>query len=105
MRPFCISTTNRIREAALIANSTCSSMAVCISAEDISFDFMPMPPVSMSIKLSLTSSVMTSRVTPGWSWTMDRRLPMRRLKSRLFPTFGRPTITTLRDGSIILIMR
>src|SRR5208282_2889885 len=37
---------------------------------------------------------MRSRVMPGSSPTMERRLPVRRLKSVLLPTLGRPTIAT-----------
>lgn len=104
VRPVCMSTTKRITEAASRAKSTWSSVALLISAEDISVGFMPMPPVSMRMKLSSTSSMLTSRVTPGWSWTIAKRLPIRRLNNRLFPTLGRPTMATLRVGSIIDIV-
>ena len=40
---------------------------------------------------------MRSRVIPGSSVTIARRVPVRRLKSVDLPTFGRPTITS--DGS------
>src|ERR1700736_5475221 len=40
---------------------------------------------------------MRSRVMPGSSVTIARRVPVRRLKSVDLPTLGRPTIT--RDGS------
>src|ERR1035438_6466317 len=33
---------------------------------------------------------MTSRVIPGWSWTMEILFRASRLKSRLLPTLGRP---------------
>jgi hypothetical protein len=36
-------------------------------------------------------------VVPGIAVTMERRVPVRRLKSVDFPTLGRPTRTT--DGS------
>src|SRR5476651_1034186 len=39
---------------------------------------------------------MTSRVTPGWSWTMEMRFRASRLKRRLLPTLGRPTMATVR---------
>src|SRR5260370_40650876 len=39
---------------------------------------------------------MTSRVTPGWSWTMEMRFFASRLKRRLLPTLGRPTMATVR---------
>ncbi len=37
---------------------------------------------------------MRSRVIPGSSPTIDRRLPVSRLKSVLLPTLGRPTMAT-----------
>src|SRR5580698_10348676 len=37
---------------------------------------------------------MRSRVIPGSSPTIDRRLAVNRLKSVLLPTLGRPTIAT-----------
>src|SRR6267143_693784 len=40
---------------------------------------------------------MRSRVIPGSLVTMERRVPVKRLKSVDLPTLGRPTIT--RDGS------
>src|SRR5580704_11690608 len=40
---------------------------------------------------------MRSRVMPGSLVTMERRVPVKRLKSVDLPTLGRPTIT--RDGS------
>src|SRR5205807_537825 len=40
---------------------------------------------------------MRSRVMPGSLVTMERRVPVKRLKSADLPTLGRPTIT--RDGS------
>src|SRR5580658_4103653 len=40
---------------------------------------------------------MRSRVMPGSSVTMERRVPVRRLKSVDLPTLGRPTMTS--DGS------
>src|ERR1700690_4338481 len=44
---------------------------------------------------------MRSRVIPGSSVTMARRVPVRRLNSVDLPTFGRPTITS--DGSFCAI--
>src|SRR5271169_4246636 len=44
---------------------------------------------------------MRSRVMPGSSVTIERRVPVRRLKSVDLPTFGRPTITM--DGSLAVI--
>src|SRR6266478_708003 len=41
---------------------------------------------------------MRSRVIPGSLVTIDRRVPVRRLKSVDLPTFGRPTMTS--DGSL-----
>jgi hypothetical protein len=46
---------------------------------------------------------MRSRVIPGSSVTIERRVPVSRLKIVDFPTFGRPTITT--DGSFSVIGR
>src|ERR1700681_3710680 len=44
---------------------------------------------------------MRSRVIPGSLVTIERRVPVSRLKIVDFPTFGRPTITT--DGSFSVI--
>src|SRR6185437_10105052 len=44
---------------------------------------------------------MRSRVIPGSLVTIDRRVPVKRLKSVDFPTFGRPTITM--EGSFCVI--
>ena len=44
---------------------------------------------------------MRSRVIPGSFVTMDRRVPVSRLKSVDLPTLGRPTITM--DGSSFAI--
>src|SRR5580704_7024642 len=44
---------------------------------------------------------MRSRVIPGSFVTIDRRVPVRRLKSVDLPTLGRPTITI--DGSFSVI--
>src|ERR1700739_3733475 len=41
---------------------------------------------------------MRSRVMPGSLVTMERRVPVRRLKRVDLPTLGRPTMT--RDGSL-----
>src|SRR6266446_1248467 len=41
---------------------------------------------------------MRSRVIPGSLVTIDRRVPVKRLKSVDLPTFGRPTMTS--DGSL-----
>src|SRR5262249_52845141 len=38
-----------------------------------------------------------SRVTPGWSLTIARRLPTSRLNRVDLPTFGRPTTATVKD--------
>src|ERR1700674_2684620 len=46
---------------------------------------------------------MRSRVIPGSLVTIERRVPVSRLKIVDFPTFGRPTITT--DGSVSVIGR
>jgi hypothetical protein len=46
---------------------------------------------------------MRSRVMPGSLVTMERRVPVRRLKSVDLPTLGRPTITI--DGSLEVIER
>src|SRR5216684_3513388 len=46
---------------------------------------------------------MRSRVIPGSLVTIERRVPVSRLKIVDLPTFGRPTITT--DGSFSVIER
>ena len=40
------------------------------------------------------STILRSRVTPGWSSTMATRLPTVRLTKVDFPTLGRPTTAT-----------
>src|SRR5512137_2394564 len=60
-----------------------------------------MPPVSIMSKITLlhsASAARRSRVVPGTSSTMARRSPAKRLKSVLFPTFGRPTKATIGLG-------
>src|SRR5262249_19522843 len=55
------------------------------------------PPVSMTVARQPPNSAepwIRSRVTPGVSRTIALRLPIRRLKSVDFPTFGRHTIAT-----------
>src|ERR1700738_998675 len=42
-----------------------------------------------------------SRVMPGSLVTMERRVPVRRLKRVDLPTFGRPTIT--RDAGVLVM--
>src|SRR5258708_35017035 len=44
---------------------------------------------------------MRSRVMPGSLVTMERRVPVRRLKSVDLPTLGRPTIT--RDAGVLVM--
>src|ERR1700723_2239055 len=46
---------------------------------------------------------MRSRVMPGSFVTMERRVPVRRLKSVDLPTLGRPTITIDGNFSVIMI--
>ena len=43
---------------------------------------------------SAVATVTTSRVVPGAEWTIALWYPARALSSRLFPTLGRPAITT-----------
>ncbi len=48
---------------------------------------------------------MRSRVMPGSSVTIERRVPVNRLNSVDFPTFGRPAITTdasFEDEGVVL---
>jgi len=44
---------------------------------------------------------MRSRVMPGSLVTIERRVPVRRLKSEDLPTLGRPTITKDGVGAVI----
>src|SRR5215813_6062351 len=58
------------------------------------------PAVSITVKrrsLMLAAPLRRSRVTPGRSSTRARRLPTRRLNSVDLPTFGRPTMATVKD--------
>ena len=58
------------------------------------------PAVSIAVKRSGPSRPAPSRrsrVTPGWSSTSASRRPTRRLKSVDLPTFGRPTMATVKD--------
>jgi hypothetical protein len=69
-----------------------------MSRGEVSPPLRPRPPVSRSVyPPSSTSAEMTSRVTPGWSWTMEIRLRASRLKSRLLPTLGGLRWTTERN--------
>jgi hypothetical protein len=61
-----------------------------------------MPPVSMRVQgrdVREQGAEIRSRVTPGWSWTMEILRPARRLKSADFPTLGRPTMATVGISS------
>jgi hypothetical protein len=58
------------------------------------------PAVSITVKRrspSRASPSRRSRVTPGWSSTSASRLPTSRLNSVDLPTFGRPTMASLKD--------
>ena len=58
------------------------------------------PAVSITLKErspSLASPSRRSRVTPGSSSTSARRRPTRRLNRVDLPTFGRPTMATVKD--------
>mmetsp|Transcript_36735 Transcript_36735/g.90714 ORF Transcript_36735/g.90714 Transcript_36735/m.90714 type:complete len:411 (+) Transcript_36735:593-1825(+) len=71
-----------------------------VSTEGASLGFpgrLSSPPVSTimnSVSPQNARTYMRSRVTPGWSYTMARFVPVRRLKSADFPTLGRPTMAT-----------
>ena len=78
------------------APSRASSAARCVASAKSGSGDAPIPPVSTIPKGTgpkVHSASIRSRVTPGWSWTMEMRRPARRLNSADFPTFGRPTRT------------
>src|SRR3954452_17534547 len=63
---------------------------------------MSTPPVSMRRKRFARHSQISSlrsRVTPDVSWTTAARVPVSRLTSVDFPTFGKPTIATVPMSS------
>ena len=91
--PVRMSHTNTMTVAAAMAISACSRM------KDRIWSSVPgsMPPVSTRSKVRPRHSAWAysrSRVTPGVSSTMDRRLPVSLLNSMDLPTLGRPTIAT-----------
>ena len=56
------------------------------------------PPVSTimnSVSPQNALMYMRSRVTPGWSYTIARLVPVSLLNRALLPTFGLPTMATL----------
>src|SRR5712692_1432290 len=48
---------------------------------------------------------MRSRVMPGSLVTMERRVPVKRLKSVDLPTLGRPTMTRVGRRAVMNLMR
>jgi hypothetical protein len=95
VNPSIESTTNKIASELSMAMKAPSRV---LSAKSGSGS-QPMPPVSVISKgacPSLQTAPMRSRVTPGWSWTMEILRPARRLKRADLPTFGRPMIATWR---------
>ena len=95
VRPYFASTTKSDRSA--------SSMAISVWARirpsSVSGPASSRPAVSMMVKrrsTSLASPGRRSRVTPGVSSTSASFFPTRRLKSVDLPTFGRPTMATVK---------
>src|SRR5262252_4926399 len=94
VRPARPSTTNTTRSASSMAAITWSRTAA------IRFDSVAgsKPPVSTTVACQRSKVAVPyrrSRVTPGTSWTMERRRPTRRLKRGDLPTLGRPTSTMM----------
>src|SRR5262249_60536978 len=61
------------------------------------------PAVSMSVpakELTGASPSRLSRVKPGWASTRASRLPASRLNRVDLPTFGRPTMVTVKGMSL-----
>ena len=102
VRPSCESTTNTTVSAVSIANFACKLVARAITFSPPEAE-ANMPPVSISATPSERGSATMSRVTPGLSCTIETRRPRMRLKSRLLPTFGRPTRATLFSTGALII--
>src|SRR6516162_7542353 len=93
--PARASTRNSTASAAEIAASVCS----CMRPLRLSGAASSSPAVSTAVKARSPSCARPSRrsrVTPGRSSTKARRLPTRRLNSVDLPTFGRPTMATVK---------
>ena len=96
--PTQVSTTNSTRSAALAASSTWR-LTLVSNSEPPGIQ----PPVSTTLNflpIHSTSRSKRSRVIPGWSSTIATWAPKNLLKRVLFPTLGRPTITTVGNRSV-----
>ncbi len=92
--PVAASTTNTMTSACEIARRACSWTRISIGSSGSS----SRPPVSTTMKrrpFHSASPYRRSRVVRARSSTIAVRPPTIRLKSVLFPTFGRPTIATI----------
>ena len=75
------------------------AVCACMRPERLSGAASSRPAVSITVKArspSARAPSRRSRVTPGRSSTSARRLPTRRLNSVDLPTFGRPTMATVK---------
>src|SRR5262245_32309724 len=85
----------------ITASATAIAAAVCSCMRPVRLwgAASSRPAVSMAVKVRSPSRACASRrsrVTPGRSSTSARRLPTRRLNSVDLPTFGRPTMATVK---------
>ena len=89
--------------AALTAFSPCSTTSSCSGSVVAPNN----PPVSASVNVRWFHSVgaiRASRVVPATGATMDRRVPVMRLKRVDLPTLGRPTSTTVEVEDLRAIL-
>ena len=88
-----------IRKNTASAAAIAASVCACMRPVRLSGAASSRPAVSITVKARSPSRARPSRrsrVTPGRSSTNARRLPTRRLNSVDLPTFGRPTMATVK---------
>ncbi len=95
--PTLTSTTMRITSASATARSACALTWRASAAAPSPEVGSSQPPVSTTVNerpFQSASSILRSRVTPGFSSTIASRRPTNRFTSVDLPTFGRPTTAT-----------
>ncbi len=88
-----------IRKSMASAAAIAASVCACMRPVRLAGAASSSPAVSIAVKVRSPSRARPSRrsrVTPGRSSTSARRLPTRRLNSVDLPTFGRPTMATVK---------
>ena len=109
-QPAKLSSSGTTPARASIRNSTASALSIARSvkrrmrASSASPPVVSQPAVSSKVKArspSCAGASRTSRVTPGVSSTMARRLPTSRLNRVDLPTLGRPTMATRESDGLL----